>query len=473
MSGIINSDADNPTVREAALALIRALDRDPQTAQLGAYATRHLAQLRQAADQEESSIVARLPNANWAREGIGKMIAQAPPNEVTSVHIRAIVEAAQVGLDANRSFAVRWAADQRAIKRWRAGDELPHCGELRPLLGEIGAFLRQMDDIHANAMADRLSDELEAAKPGNRETVSPDHADLVVWLLGRLVDWERIIELRDEEADSVSILSENPDADEHHPAFAIECCGFWTGFAERRFAGRTLSEAIELATIAKADARVAGYPDMAMSATLPQPVSAERFRTAMAALKRGMGGAPLEFEALARDQLDALELLGEAAALFRYYQASHQAKVEVLISNGESDTVVAAARAKAERNAAMANKIEAFLAPADADPWADGAAPAYVPKCGPSSTGVDDQDRSEPAAPFGGRTPDQEAERLSRIINERIKRDLAAVQPLSAVPDLGAYVLEIAPGWEYQLLDRPGDMVPTVVLTRYAPGEPL
>lgn len=530
MSGIINSDPLKPTVREAAIALIRALDRADIVGQLDANSRVHLGQLMEAAALEERTIVAKLPNHAWAREGIAKVIAQAPPNEVTAVHFRAIVEAAQEGLDANRSFAVRWAADQRAIKRWQAGDELPHCGELRPLLGDVLEFLRRMDDVDANALGDRLSDELEATKPGNRQLTWPDHADLVVWLLGRLVDWERIQELRGEEGDSVSILCTNPDADEHHPEFAIECSGFWTGFADRRFAGRTMSEAIELAWIAKRDAQVAGYPEMGIEATLPPAVSGARFRRVMLALKRGMAGAPLDVEAIANDQLDALELLGECAALFREYEAHHLAKLgprQAIVdadvspqSVGASQAAIADIRAKARRNAAMADKIEAYLAPADhpeipdliasptgADALAYGlsAIAGKIEPAGPTVVedkaikaghavrfdfegqryeGVAEEDGKATLAhtgpvpgvyspdqldPIGGKnTADYDRRQLQQRINDA----LSSYDPTADDGELGAVVAEHAPGWEWQRLDQIGQP-PSIILTRYAPGEPL
>lgn len=91
-------------------------------------------------------------------------------------------------------FHLRWDADRRAMERWRAGDELPRCGELRPLLGDVLGFLRIADFGAAPALAKRLTAELEETKPGNRDHVAPDHADLVVWLLGELATHQGEVE---------------------------------------------------------------------------------------------------------------------------------------------------------------------------------------------------------------------------------------------------------------------------------------
>lgn len=86
-------------------------------------------------------------------------------------------------------------------------------------------------------------------------------------------EWRMVQRLRDEEADSVTILCDNPDGP---PNNAVECCGFWTGFAERRFEGATIAEALANAVSAKHEAAKAGYPDVATPPTVEQAVAAER-----------------------------------------------------------------------------------------------------------------------------------------------------------------------------------------------------
>ncbi|MCI1143182.1 hypothetical protein MOP88_14125 [Sphingomonas sp. WKB10] len=73
-------------------------------------------------------------------------------------------------------------------------------------------------------------------------------------------EWALIQRLRDEEADSVTILCDNPDGP---PNAAVECCGFWTGFAERRFEGDTIVAALGAAVAAKDEAARVGYPELA------------------------------------------------------------------------------------------------------------------------------------------------------------------------------------------------------------------
>lgn len=47
--------------------------------------------------------------------------------------------------------------------------------------------------------------------------------------------------LRSDEGDSVTLLSDNPEGP---PNNAIECCGMWTGWIDRRFEGETLAAAL-------------------------------------------------------------------------------------------------------------------------------------------------------------------------------------------------------------------------------------
>ena len=85
----------------------------------------------------EPSRPMELPDLATAAAAIERMRTQLP---VDAVAIRAIVEAAEFGIEQARQFDVRWAADMAAIAYWRA------------------------------------------ARP-DRALIWPDHADLVVWLL--------------------------------------------------------------------------------------------------------------------------------------------------------------------------------------------------------------------------------------------------------------------------------------------------
>ena len=71
-------------------------------------------------------------------------------------------------------------------------------------------------------------------------------------------EWALVNRLRDEEADTVTVLCDNPEGP---PNNAVECCGFWTGFVERRFEGDTIGQALAEAVAAKDEAARVGYPD--------------------------------------------------------------------------------------------------------------------------------------------------------------------------------------------------------------------
>jgi hypothetical protein len=57
-----------------------------------------------------------------------------------------------------------------------------------------------------------------------------------------------INELRSEEADSVTILCENPDFN-GQPNSAVICNGEWTGYEDKRFAADTILDALSMAWI--------------------------------------------------------------------------------------------------------------------------------------------------------------------------------------------------------------------------------
>jgi hypothetical protein len=74
--------------------------------------------------------------------------------------------------------------------------------------------------------------------------------------VAQLVDLMKMIDrLRDGEGDAVAILCDNPDGS---PNNAVECCGAWTEWEDRRFEGASLYEALSAAVATKnvAEARV-------------------------------------------------------------------------------------------------------------------------------------------------------------------------------------------------------------------------
>lgn len=63
--------------------------------------------------------------------------------------------------------------------------------------------------------------------------------------------------LRDEEADSVLVLWDNPVPDTKESQCAVECSGAWTSWQEQRFSGETLLLALKKAVAAKVAVREA------------------------------------------------------------------------------------------------------------------------------------------------------------------------------------------------------------------------
>lgn len=69
--------------------------------------------------------------------------------------------------------------------------------------------------------------------------------------IARAVDCMRAIDfLRADEGDDVTILCDNPDFN-GQPNNAVECCGAWTRWGDRRFTGDTLEDALHVAATAK------------------------------------------------------------------------------------------------------------------------------------------------------------------------------------------------------------------------------
>lgn len=137
-----------PSIREAAAALLAALDHeaDAMVEDVVAYdaacraSTKARIDLAEALAQPERSRPGVLPDVPLAMASIAAIKAGEP---IEPAGIRAIVALAELGYEELASFDLRWAADRRAVARWRE------------------------------------------ANPGN-DLVCPDHADLVVWLLEAL-----------------------------------------------------------------------------------------------------------------------------------------------------------------------------------------------------------------------------------------------------------------------------------------------
>ena len=58
--------------------------------------------------------------------------------------------------------------------------------------------------------------------------------------------WRAIEIMTDGEGNSVNVLCPNPDFN-GQPAYAIECCGDWTGWADKRFASDSQVECFRIA----------------------------------------------------------------------------------------------------------------------------------------------------------------------------------------------------------------------------------
>lgn len=65
----------------------------------------------------------------------------------------------------------------------------------------------------------------------------------------QLAEMSCINTLRADEGDSVMILCDNPEG---HPNNAVECCGLWTEWEDRRFTGETLLAALKAAVATRA-----------------------------------------------------------------------------------------------------------------------------------------------------------------------------------------------------------------------------
>jgi hypothetical protein len=142
-----DSDAPRPLGwrEECAWLASIAWDRLAIGGVLDAVQYARLRRILDAIDQPEQSRPGVLPDLALAQATI-KAMKEGEPIEADG--IRAVVEAAEAGIEDVRSFDLRWKADMRAIERWQT--------EKRLLTGN------------------------------DHSLIWPDHADLVVWLLGQL-----------------------------------------------------------------------------------------------------------------------------------------------------------------------------------------------------------------------------------------------------------------------------------------------
>lgn len=163
-----------------------------------------------------------------------------------------------------RDAATRAVQRVAALTRRAGGDAIPagvsavmgrilgHYGEAPDTLARIKGIVAQYREAPFRS-ADWLAGEIMRildSEPANDITPKPPAGG---------DEWSMVNRLRDQEADSVEILCDNPDGD---PNNAIVCCGFWTGFVERRFSGDTIADALRSAVEAKDQADRDGHPDV-------------------------------------------------------------------------------------------------------------------------------------------------------------------------------------------------------------------
>lgn len=65
--------------------------------------------------------------------------------------------------------------------------------------------------------------------------------------------WNLVEAMRAPEGHSITLVCDNPDFN-GQPNNAVDCCGEWTGWDERRFTGETILEALEAAYEARISA---------------------------------------------------------------------------------------------------------------------------------------------------------------------------------------------------------------------------
>jgi len=144
-----------------------------------------LRQIDDALAQPERTRPGALPNLGLAQSTIAAMKAG---QAIEPEGIKAVVAAAEHGIEAVRSFGIRWDADMRAIRRWQAGDPDPPVGRLVEAASKLcdATAGGQGHGERAAVLAAIQPFTDRAAEAGRRELLWPDHADLVVWLLAQL-----------------------------------------------------------------------------------------------------------------------------------------------------------------------------------------------------------------------------------------------------------------------------------------------
>lgn len=119
----------------------------------------------------------------------------------------------------------------------------------------------------------------------------------------RDVECMRLIHaLMAEEGDEVLILCDNPDFN-GLPNNAVECCGTWTNWADKRFTGESLLDALSAAWIEKT---------RATGATLPMP----KFGLPHPDVSRLVGAATFAADVLRGQSIAAKTEAGEAAMMW-------------------------------------------------------------------------------------------------------------------------------------------------------------
>lgn len=189
MSGFKLDDAGNkgrnPSIREAAQALcdsVSTLGYDPVS-----HIHRTLVACQSALAMPERSRPDVIPDMGLAQEAIAIIRAKRPG--ITAGHVDALVALAELGIAELASFDLRWEADMRALRRWQSAEPERHVAALI----KTGQALRDLAGGKAPPpeVRDPIADfdlalaELQSAihGPGDRSLLWPDHADLVVWLL--------------------------------------------------------------------------------------------------------------------------------------------------------------------------------------------------------------------------------------------------------------------------------------------------
>lgn len=136
--------------------------------------------------------------------------------------------------------------------------------------------------------------------------------------------------LRADEGDSITLLCDNPDFN-GQPNNAVECCGAWTGWTDRRFTGDTLRGAVQAAYLAKQEAEA---PPLSAQNTAEQsgkPRGADRL---IARLNQAVNTMPFDAWTLRELAREAAEVLSNLSPTVLGEGGSSVARAEVAASTG-------------------------------------------------------------------------------------------------------------------------------------------